>query len=572
MMPNSFLISFGETAVKSRDSAYSNCDTSLYLLAANPKYINTKIDDRGFTIFIGESLKDRSYDPTNNNQSARAGTLITYDNNSQKISIICDKLGTSIVYWKNHNGVFLLSNRKENLLGYEDSADWASIQQYLHMGYTIGSSTFFKSIYQTEANVLLEVSRASDPKILISKHTEKHLDQPVSVMHLTDQVADRLSQILSSAPPSVIMMSAGWDSRTLLLNGKSNISGAYTHGDLSSREIRLTHQLTSGQRLDHLFVDVESCKITNTLIDTMLDELGFGIFPIWYIAVQRIRSWKNAPIMSGVLGELLGGHYGLMSWGSRKQKLLSSALLLSDALISESQIRKSIRRYCSPPQSHWFISDFGQEILDQHRLETRDRAQDAIENSFRDTGSWQRALEDFNMAHRARQYILKQAQTASGSIGYTIPFADECLSDLVRSLDFKYRIHNKTNQRILQKRKPSLLKEPMAATLVSAKYPILFQEFSRFYRILKENSALALGREKPRLGWFNYDHIYGNSLLHDLTDTLKSDLWDKGKMHNTLNSNPRNHIDAGSTLDMICKLKTVDHQLSALKTARTVSV
>lgn len=560
MMPNSFLIMLGEFSPCSDEPIYSFGQASLYIHEPNKRFMKVSIN-AGFQVFIGEAhIQEADSSPTLN---PPVGTLITFSEENHILTITCDRLGTATVYWKKDGHCLLISNRKENLMSKTDRPDWHSIQQYLYTGFTINDSTLIKDISQTEPNTLLTVSLKPEPRVSVAARTDHSADMITESKDLIDQIANQLSKKLSASIPSVLMMSAGWDSRTLLLEGSANLSGAYSHGDLSSREINLTRQLTGAQRLDHLFVDVQSCRITPSLIDLMLKELGSGIFPIWFIAARNISAWKDAPIMSGVLGELLGGHYGLMSWGSRTEKLFSSLLLLNDSLVKEKQVHASIDRYCSPPKSHWFISDYGQEILDESRKETKERAQNAIESYYKETGSWQRGLEDFNMAHRARQYILKQAQAAANTVGYTIPFADEHLTDLVRSLEFKKRIHNKANQRILQTRNASLLKEPMAATLIAAKYPILFQELSRFFRIARENITMALGKERPRLGWFNYEHLYEDNLLHNLTDSLSSDLWDKEKMHRTLNFNPENRVDAGSTLDMISKIKTVDHILTS---------
>jgi hypothetical protein len=559
MMPNSFLIQLGKPSFERAGAVFANNAISLWLNKPNDRFIKISHFETGFVIFVGETCHEEPHQSTGS--EIPAGTFITFCSESNNLIVKCDRLGTAIIYWKQDSTELLLSNRKENLITQADEPDWPSIQQYLHTGFTIKSTTFIKGISQTEPNTILTASYKQQLNLALSKRSDSSVHEGVQTADLIDQIADQLSRKLLNSPPSVLMMSAGWDSRTLLLPGTSHLAGAYTHGDLSSREITLARSLTGAQRLDHLFVDVESCPITSTLIDSMLHDLGSGIFPIWFIAAQNIRNWKNAPIMSGVLGELLGGHYGLMSWGSRTQKLLSSLSLLSDSLVNEQQVHSRIDRYCTPPQSHWFTSSSGQEILDASRVETKERAQFAINEHHKETGNWQLALEDFNMAHRARQYILKQAQAATSSIGYTIPFADEKLSDLVRAVDFKYRIHNKANQRILQARKPALLREPMAATLIAAKYPILFQEFSRVFRIAGENASLALGKDKPRLGWFNYEHLYQSAVLHDLADSLTQDIWDKSAMHATINSNIANGIDAGSTLDMLCKIKTVDYYL-----------
>jgi len=180
-------------------------------------------------------------------------------------------------------------------------------------------------------------------------------------------------------------------------------------------------------------------------------------------------------------------------------------------------------------------------------------------------GDWQSAIENFNMEHRARQYILKQAQTANSTIGYIIPFSDDSLVDIVQQLPFQYRVHNKLNRLILKKRNPALLAPPMAATLISAHYPIIIQEVSRGVRVVIEEARNKLGLKPLRLGWFDYEHLYEKSLFHDIIDSLQLDLWNKQYMHEVIHPHPRKRFDAGSLLDMLCKIKTVDYYLSPAK-------
>lgn len=560
MISNSFTIVIGgDPTITGPSTVASKFNhASVAVFAGNPRHIALDTTEDGFSLFIGEAQSDET-------RIARpaGGTSFSYNDSQKALVVECDRLGTGIVFWKRAGNQVLFSNRLENLVDATSAPDWSSIQQYLHTGFTVRDTTFFKDIYQTEPNQRLEIQVAESSVSLSTS------DRGTNSVHTTsdpdaliDQISAELSTTLKAVHPSILMMSAGWDSRTLLLESDAGIRGAYSHGDLSSREIGLARKLSGGQRMDHLFADVRFAPITNALVDEMLEQLGFGIFPIWFAGARNVQQWKDAPIMSGVLGELLGGHYGIMSWGSRQQKLLSSVALVSDSIISENRIRSIANDYSTPPLTHWFVSDKGQEVLDNHRAETRDRSLASIEACYKETGTWQRALEDFNMAHRARQYILKQPQTASSTVGYTIPFASERLTDLVRALDFSHRVHNKTNRRILQSRRPSLLNAPMAATLVHAKYPVLLQEFSRAARVLSENAMSMLGRKPPRLGWFNFEHLYETDILHEMVDSLSNEIWDKPKMHQTLRNNPGNRVDAGATLDMICKVKTVDHYLS----------
>lgn len=556
MVKNSFLIAIGNASQDEAGSPDLHQFDGAHLRTCDPNsnHISLELATEGFRIFIGENTHG------NHSKVSPAGTNLNYCSRKKSLTITTDRLGTAIIYWKWERDLLLFSNRLENLVDSDSKEDWSSVQQYLNSGFTIKDRTFFSDIFQSEPNKTISVSAENRPTINISERPTDLTPQSNTKETLNSLISQLCSQ-LDALPPSVLMMSAGWDSRTLLIQGGANIAAAYTHGDLSSREITLAHRLSGQYRLDHLFTDTRSCQLNVSIIDQMLSDVGFGVFPIWFEASHIISQWKNLPMMSGVLGELLGGHYGIMSWGSRPQKLLSALSLVSSPLITESRIRSIVDQYSTPPQTHWFVSTRGQEVLDSYRTETKGRCLTAINENFAATRDWQRAIEDFNITHRGRQYILKQAQASSNSAGYMIPFANEKLVDLSRHLEFQHRVHNLANRNMLKKVRPELLDHPMAATLVAAKHPVIMQEASRLARVLLERSRPILKRESRQLGWFNYEHLYNDNSLLQIVDSLQSEIWCKDKMRSTILGHPGRSADAGSTLDMLCKIKTVDYYL-----------
>tara|TARA_R110001583_G_scaffold194136_1_gene364395 strand:- start:5518 stop:7221 length:1704 start_codon:yes stop_codon:yes gene_type:complete len=564
MKPTSFLIRTGDTQPQPSNTSpvYSDRFCSLYVRVHNTKYIQHVCDEEGFTVFIGETTKTPFSD--NITGAPGQGTLIQYKKASGNIVINTDRLGTGLIYYsRDNNNILEISNRLDNLTLAGKAPNWPSIQQYLNTGYTIGSSTFFHGVEQTLPNEQLTACCKDGFHI---KRTTFEPDQtgPMetsTVEQLIDTLSERLSTVLRDHPPSVLMMSAGWDSRTLLISGAENYRTAYTHGDLSSREISISRSLTGNLRMDHVFTDVKNLDLSGDLLELMLEELGFCVFPVWYIAGQRAQETYNAPLSSGVLGEFLGGHYGLLSIGSRFQKILASTSLPPGNLIRDDQFSKALELFTTPAPDHWFLSPEGRDILTDSANSTKSIMRKKLDSAYEESGDWQRAIEAFNMEHRARQYILKQAQAAASTSGYIAPFADDELAEIVRLIPFNSRVHNKLNQRLLKARNSSLLDYSMAATLIPAKYPIIFQEISRGARIVFEQGRKLAGMNQPRLGWFNYEHLYQCNVLDEITDSLRLTLWDKQRMHNTLARNQENSIDAGSTLDMLCKVKTIDYYL-----------
>ena len=269
MKPTSFLIKTGieEANLPNYRPVYSDERCSLYVNTYNDKHIQYVCDDEGFNLFIGEVTRK----PTSNfalSTPPGQGTFIKYKKETGQIVITTDRLGSVLVYYcKDQANNLEVSNRLDNLSTDEKNPDWPAIQQYLNTGYTIGSSTFFLEVKQTLPNQTLT---ASSKHAFHIESTTLEPDKTKSMVPYTDEelidiLSERVSTVLREHIPSVLMMSAGWDSRTLLMSGTQNYLTAYTHGDLSSREISISRGLTGGLRMDHVFSDVRNLDLSSTL-------------------------------------------------------------------------------------------------------------------------------------------------------------------------------------------------------------------------------------------------------------------------------------------------------------------
>lgn len=565
MKPTSFLIQFGNASFNPDEAKESFTDDvcTLFVNTKNDNHIRWAKTDNGFVLFIGERLNKTSPE-TSKGKLPGQGTLISYDSRRSRLSIISDTLGTAPIFYRQKaSSGFLISNRLEHMVDADCTVSWLSVQQYLCHGYTLQNETFFKEISQSRPSEQLAISyQNGSPSLVFTNNKIGYHKQTPLTEETINQIAQTLINRMESYSPAVLMMSAGWDSRTLLINGPDPYVSAYSHGDLSSREIQITQRLTGRMRLDHIFSEINRFDFPPELLEEMLEQTGFCLFPIWYLASKRLASLYDTPLISGVLGEFLGGHYGVMSFGTRRQKALAAIMLLNNKPLSEQRIKETVWNFATPPEAHWFLTDEMNARFREQGADTRQKTLSCLQILYQKTGDWQRAIEQFNMEHRARQYILKQAQTAVGYGGYNLPFGDEKIVEMIRRIPFSQRVHNKLNRLILDTNRPDLLNQPMAATLLKAKYPIILQELSRGFRIVFENISRNLGKRPPNLGWFNYQHLYSGHCLNDITNSLQLDIWDKNKMHKTIESNPHNGIDAGSTLDMLTKIKTVDYYVN----------
>jgi hypothetical protein len=216
----------------------------------------------------------------------------------------------------------------------------------------------------------------------------------------------------------------------------------------------------------------------------------------------------------------------------------------------------------SVPTENWYLTTKASDHFAKVSEKTNHTAKKIFESYKEKYGNIETAIEQFNFDYRERNYPLKQPQTAKSTIGYFSPLGTSTLLMLAYTTPFHKRVQNKMNKRIIDRLNPSLLNMPMAATFIKAKRPIIAQEVSRGIRLVYEIIHAKLYRKKPSLGWFNYEHLYDSNTLKEIVDSLECRIWDKTKMIDTINTNRSNNIDAGSTLDMLCRIKTVDYYLA----------
>ncbi len=560
---NSFLITMSQRPGQTCTGYFCDEHVHVEMHKPNSNYIIYEGGvDAGFRIFFGERKDELQIDyasPVN-------GTSVIYKPDRHELQIVSDQVGAECLFYRVNDGVVLLSNRLENLLVAGDAPNWTAIQCFLSFGYTLKSTTFFKNVKQTLPYQKVTFS-------LPDLNTKEEFYEPSQPGGASEgepanaqSFSRRFSDILRGYKPMVLMMSAGWDSRTILAPKGSPVVAAYTHGDLSSRETTIAKKLTGHERKDHQFRDVSNLEINNRLLNEILEMNGHCLWPIWHVSSRNIAKSYDLPITSGVIGARVGGHNGFPSMGHRSQKVINSTHLISPKLVTEEKITRDLNNILKVPNTFWFTSETGQKLFSGTRTQSNEELHSTLNEYLRAGPDFSTAVEKFNYDHVSRQYMMKQPSMAKGFLGYYSPLSHPDLLNIAYNIPFKDRIHNKFTQKIVNNLNPELLEFPMAATLVKAKRPIIIQELSRVLRIVLESGSEALGWKKPSLGWFNYDHLYTGNVFPGIIESLTSSLWSKERMKEVVSQNPSKGIDAGSTLDMLCKIKTVDYYLNLSET------
>lgn len=558
LKPNSFLVIIKTGDNNHDDKTDLSSQALLQVKEINPFYIRHQVQESGdFKLYFGERQDNDNIDY----KSPVNGSSIIYSVASKSLTVTSDLTGAEPIYYRKDNSTILLSNRLDNLIGVSDRPDWDAIHCYLSFGYTLEESTFFEHIQQTMPNQKLDVNTES---LKILKQTIDVAPQTLNTETLSNngrKFATLLSDILLNYSSMALMMSGGWDSRTLLAPQKSPITMAYTHGDISSRECTIAKKLSGTRRTDHYFKDVSGMVINTNLLDEMLELHGHCLWPIWHLSSKFISEKFGLPIASGVIGARLGGHNGFPSVGTRLQKSINSLHLISPKIVSKEKIINDIKKCATAPKNFWFTSDKGSQIFGQSATSINKKIHEALDKYLEETDDFSFAIEKFNYDHVSRQYMMKQPSMAKPYQGYYSPLSHPELLKLVYAIPFRQRVQNRLTKRVISELNADLLEFPMAATLAKAKRPIFIQEFSRVLRILFEKTFFKLMKNRPNLGWFNYEHLYSESFFETTIDSLKSDIWCKDRMKKRITSNQKNGINAGYIMDVVCKIKTIDYYL-----------
>ncbi|MCW8091290.1 hypothetical protein [Alteromonas sp. ASW11-130] len=528
--------------------------------------------DDGLTIYKGDrhlynSFRERPEKLASLTAGQLTGTLITYNNSTQLLTVQSDFLGSEPLYYLKTNDTFWLTDRIDNFSRFRQcKPDLTSVYALVTSGATLGSRTILEGVKQTgELQTLTFNSQTGKLTNHVSKRWRSNPKAPVD--DVTERISDKLKSILCDIPDSALMLSAGWDSR-VLMSEPSHIQHTYTHGDLSSREIDIAFRL--GQTLDApmSFVPSRETRFGADLNNEMLQTIGQCFFPHWYQAGKYISQLNNLPVMSGMFVEHFSGHYGLniVPGPNRKTRVLRSFLYpayydrMSDQEAIELLTTLNSKGFDRLP---WFLNssvDFDQiqtDFSNQIRTCLTDYTQTG-------TSGVQELCERYKMQHIERQFMANQTKSFSCFSGYHHPYADSEFSELVLQLKYKHRIGYKLSKQIVKTHNPKLLNIPLAATLVKAKSPIFLQEMSRFVRITGEAVYNRFSQSTLKgLGWNNFQYLSKTNVFHEYVDNLKHDLWDKRKMHDSIDEHLKGNNDAYSLIVTLGRIATVDYQLMA---------
>lgn len=472
-----------------------------------------------------------------------------------EVELVGSAIGAYPLYWTADGDRFLYSSHLRPLaraVGAEP--DPLGVLSFLELGYVVGDRTFFEGVHRLRPGRSLRWTRASGR--LRGARTRDVWSGgfssaggeggPPAAGAASDDLWVSLRRALETglgdADDWALMMSGGWDSRTLLAArppGRSPPTG-FSHGDVGSRELAIARDVCGRAGVEARQAEIDRRCLDPALLEELFERVELTLFPYWYRSGRALRERGAECVGAGIFGEVLGGHYGpaMVRSGWGKVAAVAKGMLglaFQNGRRPEetdvSGVRDLLLGGRGRQRPAGLAPAFWAEITGP-----RERLAADVEDHLRglaDRGiaGPERLVEAFLTEHRGAQYIHGQLRSARAAVDVTAPFADPRLLGAAAALPLSARIHNRLNRRMLRRHAPELLASPMAATLVRASRPIPVQEASRAVR-----RAWQVGRwwahrrwparvGPPRLAWIDFEWIRGTDTLARLVRTLEADLW-----------------------------------------------
>lgn len=390
--------------------------------------------------------------------------------------------------------------------------------------------------------------------------------------HAWDRLGNAIERGVPAGATVALMMSAGWDSRTLLAaldrpDNRINLS-CYSHGDVKSREIRIARRLAALRDLPHRIEPIDERVMRADIVDAGFQRTECLIFPYWIRAGRLLRESGVDVGCSGVLGEVLGGHYGAASALSDAQRALAIARDIvgigrSEHFSSVEQVRDSLLIRGDTP---WYVDQKVINSEDYRRALNEDIEQSVETLVARGVRSPDALAEAFRFEFRGAQYIGAQNLSLRAWIDIANPFACPSMLAYAASVPRRSKIHNRVNRHMLRRHAPDLLRLPLAATLIRASAPLLVQEASRAVRKLGESRRLhryfSMGSavQRPKLSWVDFSFFGDRHLLERTAAELSIPFLDDRAMRKQIEraAGTRDRSDSFHSLfDQLGKLRTV---------------
>ena len=496
------------------------------------------------------------------------------------VHVACDWLNSVPVYYASHRGGFAFSSHMRPLARSLGCApDPVGLMEYLREAAFPSERTALQGVFRLLPGQSLRF-RAGEG-VTVSETSRLWTHDPIgsraadpadAAELLWSRLLEALARLEGARRPA-LMLSAGWDSRTLIAGlrevGHRDVL-AYTHGHPRAREIRLVRRLArvAGVRLEVASLDAGLLRM-NDLEDTFARSENL-VFLHWTQAGRRLKSLGANVVMAGVLGEILGGHYGSTMIRTGPGRFLDlGRRMLGRSSPSSKQARAIDLLGPSFAELPWYANKHAWPgVADLAAGMRADIERDLSRLRGRGVPEGDQLVEAYQTETRGCQHICSQLDAARSYLPATAPFADRSLAEAATCLPLETKIHNRLSRAMLARHAPDLLRLPLAATLARADRPLIFQEISRAARWGIETAHWAVYRKAggrlpaPRWGWVDFAFLRAGT-LRTLAEQLRSSLWDMDAIESAVNwiEGPEGLRNVHPWYDQFGKMLTIDFLL-----------
>lgn len=509
-----------------------------------------------------------------------AGSTCVIDERKRFLSLAADLSGSFPVFFARvDGGLAFCSLARPLAMAIGARPNPLSGLYFLRTATTIGGASIFDGVSRLRPGQMLRFTGEGTESI----HDEAECwirSYDVQPEQAIAELWDALHSYFAALSDSdMLMMSGGWDSRTLLAAATSGGRriGCYSHGDIQSRELGLVSKLCGVAGVTPQLHAIDDTIFRSSLLDVGLSRTESLSFPHWLLAGERCKSdYGVSAVFSGVLGEILGGHYGPAMLGSSFKR----GKTLLEQLLTPRQGRKSdwavdprqILLRAAPLTPAWYLAPDLAALVAKEVAHENDAIEvEILRHKARGVADPSAIVEAFISEHRGAQYIAAQMRSSRTLSDVRVPFGAPRLYRFASKLPLQYRVHNRMNQKLLKDVAPQLLQFPMAATLVSAGAPILVQEASRFVRVARDRvldratRSGGRGQPRPSIGWVNFNFLRHSSPFRELVDTIESDFFNKKALIRAvddLQGPNHSNVPPHSLFDQMMKIVTLDRLIS----------
>jgi hypothetical protein len=403
--------------------------------------------------------------------------------------------------------------------------DIVGLRQFLHELYMLSGRTFYKGITRLMPGQVLTYDPSCNRSSIAETSKAWVGVELSSVSETWAKLMEAVSSSLDTRCSNAVMISGGWDSRTLLAAARNYLGAesllAYYHGGKDSLEGKIAREVCLS-----LGVKFHFEPLSMALFDLDFLRRGFNrtetvVFPEWHRAGFLLSTLGIKCVSSGVFGEVMGGHYSrtMLLNGARKLSTFLMQALGWDSSMTNIFDALRIRHLAKP----WSVSPDVWGDIDELQKAMNGDVESTLKR-FIDRGvhTADQLVEAFITEHRGSQYVNSQMLSCRAYLDVSIPFADREFFTQASRIPITAKLHNAMNRRVLHQNSPEILQFPTAAAPVPAAMPILVQELSRLLRHFVERRV-----KMAPVGWWDWEFLRNGAALNAIVDDLELDLWNK---------------------------------------------